>query len=499
MKRAALAMLLCVCTAPSQPANAPPDPPQFQRAERALTGVNVTWKNPAASDFEQTLVARYRNGPDGMPGIQVPVERAALGSGTVLYVGPAEAAFDPIGPPACGALTYQLFARDDAGQWSLPVQATISGTDPPPGPPTAFTATVAGTDVLLQWSTDAGTTRVVRAPDTVVYEGTATSATDAPPPGSSASYLAYACNVCGACTEQAAMTSVELTSVDLDAGHELRPSSLSAQLSADAGRVELAWSNPAATDAGFTHVVLVRRLDGSAHAETLYTGPATQTSEPRRSVVAAPHPHRYTVYGCSDAGCEPNGASTSFAPTLSQALKAGGYALWFRHATASTCMDAPDLGTCTPVDGGGWSCPPSEWWRSCDGDCATATARQLTPPQSDLETTTLHASLSAYAFDRVRTTEFCRGVRTATQLALGPVPEPVHELTFFLYDEPRRCANGYAMLAEQPAPGMNSVMVTHSGFSCPVLDSLASSECAVFKPTDAGALFITRVPYDGWP
>jgi hypothetical protein len=54
------------------------------------------------------------------------------------------------------------------------------------------------------------------------------------------------------------------------------------------------------------------------------------------------------------------------------------------------------------------------------------------------------------------------------------------------------------MLSEPPATGTNSALVTHSGFTCPVLDSLASSEAAVFKPTDAGTVFVTRVPYDAW-
>ena len=255
MKSVMPALLLCACAKAPATANPPPDPPTFQRAERALSGVNVAWKNPPAADFALTLVARYAGVPDGVPGTQVPEERAPFGSGTVLYAGSAEGAFDPLGPHACGSLTYQLFSRDDAGQWSLGVTASVSGTDPPPGPPSNLTATVAGADVLIRWDIDGGTTRLVRAPDVVVYEGTATSATDTPPAGASATYLAYACTGCGTCATQAAMTTVVLSSVDLDAGHELRPRALTATLSADAGAVELSWSNPGA-DSGFTHVTV---------------------------------------------------------------------------------------------------------------------------------------------------------------------------------------------------------------------------------------------------
>jgi hypothetical protein len=499
MKWSMPAMLLWACTSSPTASNPPPDPPTFQRATRALSGVNVTWKNPLDDDFALTLVARYRGVPDGVPGTQVPFERAPFGSGTVLYTGAGTAAFDPIGPSACGSLTYQLFARDDAGQWSSGVTTSVSGTDPPPGPPTQLIAAVAGADVLLSWVLDAGTTRLLRAPDVLVYEGTATSAIDTPPPGPSATYKAYACNGCGTCTPTAATTTVTLTSVDLDAGHELRPVTLSAQLSADAGAVELSWTNPQA-DSGFTHVMLVRRLDGNAAAQTVYSGGGTSVSEPLPAVVAAPHSNRYTVYGCSDAFCEANGASATFAPTLLQALRAGGYTVWWRHATASTCTDQTNLGNCTMADGGGWSCPMPQWWKSCDSDCTTATARQLSPPQSDTEMSAVRTAFSSggVVVDRVATSEFCRAVRTAEGFALGPVAQQMPELTFIVYDEAHRCSTAYALLSVPPAPGTSSAFVSHAGFTCPVLDALAPSEAAVFKPSDAGALFIRRVPYDAW-
>jgi hypothetical protein len=291
--------------------------------------------------------------------------------------------------------------------------------------------------------------------------------------------------------------------LDLDAGHELRPLSLTAQLSADAGSVALSWTLP---DAGITHVKLLRRRDAPVHgsgdslAATVYDGPLGAVEEPLAVVVPAPLTNHYAVFGCSNALCEQGGATADFAPSLSDALRAGGYVIWWRHATASTCVDRSDLGGCTATDAG-WQCPASDWWKSCDSSCATATARQLTPPQSNLEISSIRNAFASqhYPVSQVRSSEFCRVRQTAEGFQLGPTVETTPDLTFFLYDEANRCTTAYTLLDTPPPAGTNTALVSHAGFTCPILDSLTFAEAAVFKPqAQGGALFITQLLYDQW-
>jgi phosphohistidine phosphatase SixA len=140
------------------------------------------------------------------------------------------------------------------------------------------------------------------------------------------------------------------------------------------------------------------------------------------------------------------------------------------------------------------------WWKSCDTNCATATARQLSPAGvTEAMTVGLDVASRGVPIGRVRTTEFCRGVQTAQNMAFPPMIEQEQDLTPFVYEEPDSCAKAMAMLGVPPMAGTNTALVSHSHLMCPVLDQILNAEAAIFKPDGAGgALFIARVQWNQW-
>src|SRR6185436_19626568 len=139
--------------------------------------------------------------------------------------------------------------------------------------------------------------------------------------------------------------------------------------------------------------------------------------------------------------------------------------------TAQTCQDKTSLPVCSCTNGVCTNCPASEWWKSCDTNCAVATARQLTPPQSTLETSTIHNQFAAkgISIGRVLSSEMCRGRQTAEAFSFGPTIELRQDLTYFVYDEVNRCKNTYLLLNEIPAAGKVTALVSHAGNVCPTL------------------------------
>jgi phosphohistidine phosphatase SixA len=204
--------------------------------------------------------------------------------------------------------------------------------------------------------------------------------------------------------------------------------------------------------------------------------------------------YHYAAYGCTPAAdCETAGSSTTLALTLTQALVGGGYNIIWRHASANVCSDNLALGTAATT-----STP--DWWKSCETDCTIATARQMNAA-GVTEATVIGQDLTALGvpFSRVLSSEYCRNTQTAELMALGPVIEERQDITYFVYDEANRCANSEALLATPPDPGTNVALIGHAGFVCPVLDSLAWGEAAIYKPDGSGgSLLITRVPWNGW-
>jgi hypothetical protein len=280
------------------------------------------------------------------------------------------------------------------------------------------------------------------------------------------------------------------------------PADLQANVEAD--QVVLSWTPPD-PQFGYTSVMVLRRLNGpidgpdDPQAIAVFAGAGGVTFDPVTELLPdVPDDtqiYYYAVYGCGDDGCEHTGSAVTFHLTLVQALRAGGYTIHWRHADADVCADRTELGPAA-------STAVPEWWKSCAASCDTATARQLN------DAGRMHASAIGEAFrsrgipiGRVLSSEFCRNVTTAELMDFGPPIEQDQGITFFVYDEPNRCAVSYARIAVAPALGTNTAIIGHAGFSsiCPILSSLQWSEAAVFRPDGSGdALFIARVAWDQW-
>lgn len=291
------------------------------------------------------------------------------------------------------------------------------------------------------------------------------------------------------------------------AGPPPPPANLSV-MSIDVNGIHLTWTNPNPGMA-FAKVKILRALNAQpagpddAAATLVYSGAAEATSDDLTKLLphtaTDPRAYFYTAYSCTqDDLCEDQGSSTQASPTLVQCLAAGGYTLFWRHASADVCADATNLGTAANT-------AVPNWWKSCDPNCpvgggGTATARQLNAT-GVMESITIGLDMTTRGIPigQVRSSEFCRCVQTAENMAF-PVPiEQEPDLTYFVYDEANRCANSMAMLAEPPAAGTNTALISHAGNLCPNLDQLAWGEAAIFKPNDGGgATYIARVLASEW-
>lgn len=283
-----------------------------------------------------------------------------------------------------------------------------------------------------------------------------------------------------------------------DAG--LTPSALTVTLSPDGQEVRLGWvnaANPALTSVRVTRALTETPLGGTptTSGEVLVTEVlATQASERVDRLLPSTNPARsytYFVRGCSSAACEPTGASATLTLTLKQALRGGGYTIFWRHASASICGDMTNLCPASPPPGQTCaqavaSTTAANWWKTCASDpptCST-TARQLDPVASQNETSAIHGwfQTNGVTVSRVLTSEYCRCFTTAQQLNFGPTPESSEDLTYYVHDEAQRCPKTMALLNGAPASGTNVGMVSHAGFFCNTLDSLAWAEAAIYKP-----------------
>ena len=251
---------------------------------------------------------------------------------------------------------------------------------------------------------------------------------------------------------------------------------------------------------------VLRTLNGpptslsDANATVVFDGAGAGTSERLNRLLPnlplEARTYTYTAWACVGTLCTSAPAITTRALTLKQALRGGGYTLFFRHATGGTCADNLSLGnasvTTTP-----------NWWKSCDAVCGTATAEQLTPALSNPELAQVQGffQASGVVVSHVLSSEFCRAVRTAEGFQLGPQVEQLTSLTWFVYDEPNRCRDAVSMLNAPPALGTNVVHVGHVQYpaACPVLDSLEPAEAAIYKPSlGAPPRFIARVAPLQW-
>lgn len=232
----------------------------------------------------------------------------------------------------------------------------------------------------------------------------------------------------------------------------------------------------------------------------MYSGAATSSADAVASLLPSTslqnRIYHYAAYGCaSEAQCNLNPSTTTVILDLGQALRAGGYVVHWRHASADVCSDKLSLGTAQ-------STTSPNWWKSCDATCSTATARQLNAV-GVTEATNIGSALRrrGVPFGRVLSSEYCRNVGTAELMNLGPTIEQIPEITFFVYDEVNRCANSQSLVSQPPAPGTNTALIGHAGFPspCAVFGELGWAEAAVFKPNGSGGSeLVARVSANQW-
>lgn len=493
------------------------DPPVRASLEVSPATAVITWEK--GLNAQSTLIARTlgtvdATAPDG--GLAIGDE---LGAGVVIALSEGTTFTDNKLPEGCGPFAWHLWSRAADGTWAK-TAATVRSlrgahTLAPTAEVTALTSSFEGSGVRLSWQPPEASTAfegvtVVRkrgsAPTAVtdgtsVYSGPSSTLTEPLTALSAAEptwYAVFNCNACGKCGQTA--PSLAITAPG-DGGATLSISGLSAQVSGDGQRVQLSWSTSAPS------VKVLRTHNGTPTGPTdpsavvVFDGAGTAAGE--RVDLLLPdlpletHRYTYTAWGCIGATCSAAPASTPFRVTLKQALRGGGYALYFRHATATTCADQTSLGTASTT-----STP--NWWKSCDSSCTTATAAQLTPASADVELGAISGFFAdaGVAVSHVRTSEFCRAVQTAARFQLDAgVVEQVPALTFFVYEESNRCRDTTSLLNGAPAAGTNAVLVGHGDFAgaCAVLDSLNFAEAAIYKPTlGAPPRYLARVGATQW-
>lgn len=510
-----IASLVCASCTPTKPPgpNIAPEPPIQQRVEAFGSGSRLFWED-ASSDVSASMVVRYVDGTniDGKPiDGQTPNVGETLGNGLVVFVGREHETVDDDRPESCGVFRYQFWSLGKGGLWSAVGSEAVTnkgGFAIPTHGPGELHAQENDRKIHLVWdndATDPGNFTTLFRDGVQIFAGLGVEADDDVSELKAGRMLTWAARTCSLCGDCYSVDSTATLPVPLAV---LRPELLTASVNADAGRsVWITWAAPPA-GTGYSYVTLTRRFEGNA--TDLPDAPGDLALDPLIDLLPntpdAGRSYVYSVHGCDDAGqCEGVGATTAFAPTTKQLLRAGGYVLYFRHGTANVCADVPN-GVCTPDAGGTWNCPGNNWWKSCDATCGTATAQQLNPDASYDEATLVRAAFGdgGLPVGRVRTSEFCRAVQTA-QLFGFDAGEAGFELTPVVYDEPNRCSRVRALINESPDAGSgvaNTALVGHLDFSCePVPADLGFSEAAIFKPhaeRDGGALFIQRIAPSQW-
>lgn len=270
--------------------------------------------------------------------------------------------------------------------------------------------------------------------------------------------------------------------------------------------VRLTWVNPD-PQLGYTDIRIMRRLNtppsGASDPEAIeiFAGSATSIEERLDnllpSTAADARTYHYAIHACQPGGaCTGNAARVSVTPTLLQALRGGGYVIHWRHAAATICSDQITLGPAATTSSPGW-------WKSCDNNCDTATARQLNAT-GIAQAAAIGDAVRGHGIPigRVVASEYCRAVMTAEGFAFTPTIEQDSDITYLVYDEVNRCAATFAYLATSPEQGTNTAIVGHGYLAgnCDVLDVIGMGEAAIFKPQDDGStLFISRVGDTTWP
>jgi phosphohistidine phosphatase SixA len=525
-----------------------------------LTWTNTTDGDFSRTLVARFLPGGSARKPEGTPAVGDAIGK----DGVVIALGAESSFVDGTPPVTCGSVSYRLWSQDTQGRWSDDIATILlqaGATTPPPSQPvTQLSAQAQNRVISITWTnppTSSGffQTSLVRKLDsapTSLADGSLILTTQGSqfsellsnyPPQTRLFYAAFPCNACGRCQATPATVSFTIPTPQPDGGTDggigsdagldasvpdaggvdggsdagvpvpdgggLTPTGLTVTLSPDGQEVRLAWTN--STSPALTSVRVSRTLtqtpDGGqpivAPAEQVFDGLATQASERVDRLLPSLDPARrytYRVVGCSSGTCETQGPTASLSLTLKQALRGGGYTVFWRHASASICGDMTQLcpststQTCAQALTG---TPNANWWRTCAADppVCTTTARQLDPVPSQNETMAVRTwfQSNGVTVSRILTSEYCRCFTTAQQFMFGPTLEYSADLTYYVHEESLRCAKTVALLNLTPATGTNIGMVSHAGFFCPTIDSLAWGEAAIFKPQPPSTQTCTTV------
>ncbi len=171
---------------------------------------------------------------------------------------------------------------------------------------------------------------------------------------------------------------------------------------------------------------------------------------------------------------------------LVEALRLGGYAVYFRHA-------ATDWSQADHVEQAGD-------WTSCDPD----RMRQLSEAgRASARRVGVAMRALGIPVDRVFASPYCRTVETAEALGLGPVETTDDVIYLRIADRfggrDAVVARARARLATPPVPGTNDVYVAHGNVAreaTPVYPG--EGEAAVFRPDGEGFAYVGRLPPEAW-
>jgi len=165
---------------------------------------------------------------------------------------------------------------------------------------------------------------------------------------------------------------------------------------------------------------------------------------------------------------------------LGDALRRGGFVIFFRHGAADTSDRSAALAELPPA------------LRDCYG------AQRPLTPRGVTEMRAVGEAFRALGLPvgRVLSSSACRSIETAWY-AFGRVEGIEPELL-----ETRGAPTTVRrLLADPPPPGTNTVIVGHVSNTLATLDiAPAEGEALVFAPgPGTGARLVARVPVDGWP
>jgi hypothetical protein len=182
-------------------------------------------------------------------------------------------------------------------------------------------------------------------------------------------------------------------------------------------------------------------------------------------------------------------------------LRTGGYAILFRHTAADVCSD--NTSSVVP-----------NWWRTCDANCGTTTARQLnTTGLADATKIGKALQRNSIPVDSILTSEFCRCftgaelIRAELSIATQRVRQtPI--LTYFVYDEANRPANMQRLIKTSAlnGTGVNRVLVGQAGHGTPPtgvvinMNNLAWGDAFILRLRSAGRepVLIETIPVSVW-